>query len=207
MYRSAGYPEPESAVIDAFVRAQPYAVVMATDPDGHPTASLLPFVLEEGRIVVHMVQEDATFRALQATGRGSVLVEEFLAFTPHTPVSETYAGQATLHFRAVLYRVTARVTTDVQDVAHALEDLLDRYETGAPHVPVHDLATYGEDLVRLGIAELAIVDRQAKFKHAQSKDAPTRARLVDYLLSRDGWRDRHAAEVIAGVDGGGADPS
>jgi predicted FMN-binding regulatory protein PaiB len=196
LYASAKYPEPDDDVIEAFVQDQPYAVVMAHGPAGHPTASLLPFVKVKDRITVHMVREDPTYRALAADPRGSVLVEEFLAFTPHSLVSERYAGEATLHFRAVLYAVTARLDDDPRHVAAALEELLARYEPQADHHPVADLAVYGGDLGRLGVADLTIVSRQAKFKLAQGKDAATRARLVEFLRGREGWRDGHAADAI-----------
>jgi predicted FMN-binding regulatory protein PaiB len=202
MYPSPSYPEPDDASVEAFVQAQPYAVVLATTEEGHVGASLLPFVKVGDRITVHMVQDDPTFRALAQSPRASVLVEEFLAFTPHTLVSPDYAGQATLHFRAVLYRVEAVLSTEPGRVAAALEELLARYEPDAAHVPVSDLATYGEDLARLGIADLTVVGRQAKFKVAQSKDAATRARLAAYLRARGGWRDAHAADVI---EAGGAE--
>jgi predicted FMN-binding regulatory protein PaiB len=198
MYASPSYPEPDEETVETFVQAQPYAVVMATPPSGHPAASLLPFVKAGERITVHMVREDATCRALAETGRGSVLVEEFLAFTPHTLVSPDYAGQATLHFRAVLYGVEARVHRDAGRVAAALEELLARYEPDLPHRPVADEETYGPDLARLSVADLRIVSRQVKFKVAQNRDAATRARIAAWLRARGGWRDGHAADVLAG---------
>lgn len=206
MYDSPGYPQPEESAVEAFVQAQPYAVVLSVGADGHPCASLLPFVKDGDRITVHMVQEDPTFRALERDPRGSVLIEEFLAFTAHTPVNADYAGQATLHFRAVLYEVVATLTTEPARVADALEEALARYEPGRAHRPVHDLQAYGDDLVRLARADLRVVARQAKFKHAQGKDEATRERLVAYLRARGNWRDGHAADVIGGVGNGDPGP-
>lgn len=205
MYDSPGYPQPDAATIEAFVQAQPCAVVLGTAADGHPSASLLPFVKVGERITVHMVQADPTFQALLREPRGSVLIEEFLAFTPHTLVSPDYAGQATLHFRAVIYAVEATLTTDAGRVAEALEEALARYEPDAAHVPVADLSVYGGDIARLGRADLRVLACQAKFKTAQSKDAETRRRIAAYLGARGGWRDGHAAAVIEAVDA--ADPS
>lgn len=206
MYDSPGYPQPDAETVETFVQAQPYAVVLATGAGGHPSASLLPFVKAGGRITVHLVQEDPTFRALERDRRGSVLIEEFLAFTAHTPVSPDYAGQATLHFRAVLYEVEATLSTDPTEVADALEEALDRYEPEAPHLPVADLSVYGKDLARLARADLSVVRYQAKFKTAQGKDPDTRRRLAAYLRARGGWRDARAAAVIEGVDGPPAGP-
>jgi predicted FMN-binding regulatory protein PaiB len=200
MYDSPGYPQPDAATIEAFVQSQPYAVVLGTGAEGHPSASLLPFVKVGDRITVHMVQADPTFQALARDPRGSVLIEEFLAFTPHTLVSPDYAGQATLHFRAVIYEVEATLTTAPERVAEALEEALARYEADAPHLPVADLSVYGHDLVRLARADFRVLRQQAKFKTAQSKDAATRQRLVAYLRERGEWRDDRAADVIEAVD-------
>lgn len=206
MYDSPGYPQPDAESIEIFVQAQPYAVVLGVSAHGHPSASLLPFVKAGERITVHMVQEDPTYRALRREPRGSVLIEEFLAFTPHTPVTPDYAGQATLHFRAVLYEVEATLTTDPGRVAEALEEALARYEPDAAHTPVGDLSVYGADLARLARADLRVVRMQAKFKHAQGKDAATRARVAAFLRERGSWRDARAAAIIEAIEPTGGPP-
>ncbi len=105
MFPSPSYPEPAPAEIAAFVDEQFCGKLIATDADGFPHASILPFVPLDGVLEVHMVRADPTFTALCASRRGAFLLDEPLAFTPHHVVSADYAGFATLHFRAVCFRV------------------------------------------------------------------------------------------------------
>jgi hypothetical protein len=70
MYDSDRY-RVDPALVDAFVRGQRHGTLIATPPDGHPQASLLPFVKIGDQIELHCVQEDPTFAALQASPRST----------------------------------------------------------------------------------------------------------------------------------------
>jgi predicted FMN-binding regulatory protein PaiB len=196
VFASPSYPPPGQAEIDAFVDEQFCGKVIAADAEGYPHVSILPFVREGDRIEVHMVQADETFAALRQAGRGAFLLDEPLAFTPHHVVSQDYAGMATLHFRAVVFRVEAETSTDPGEVAAALERLMARYEPGEHWVPVADGPTYGRDLRRLAVARLRIVGVEAKFKVAQNRNPDQQARLVQFLEGRGLPGDARAVERI-----------
>lgn len=196
MYVSAAYPEVTPAEIDAFVAEQFCGKVIAVDDDGFPRISILPFVRDGDQIEVHMVQADPTCAALRARGRGSFLLDEPLAFTPHHVVHPRYAGMATLHFRAVLFHVEARVSDDAEAVAAALQRLMAAYEPQASWDPVVNGPTYGHDLRRLAVARLHVVGVEAKFKVAQNRDDAGRNRVVEYLRGRGRPADLLAAERI-----------
>lgn len=200
-FASPQYPPPTPAEIDAFVRTQFCGRLIAADADGYPCASILPFLREGERIEVHMVQADPTFAALRARGRGAFLVDEALAFTPHAVISERDGGFATLHFRAVLFRVQADISTEPAAVAGALERLLHAYEGELAWDTVADGPVYGERLRRLAVAQLRVVGVEAKFKVAQNRTPAERERLLAFLGKRGLPGDRVAAERIraAGV--------
>jgi len=200
MYDSRNYPRPGPEEIERFVQEQRHALVIGHGVSGHPSVSILPFVKAGERITVHMVQADPTFAALQADPRGSVMFEEFLAFTPHWLMGRDDASNATLQFRAVLFEVEAtRVSTEPADVAAALEELFGRYEPGEGHVPVTELDPYRHMLVRLGVVDFAVRACLPKFKVAQNKTPAERERLLGYLGERAEWRDAQAARVIAAL--------
>ncbi|HVB09615.1 MAG TPA: FMN-binding negative transcriptional regulator [Bacillota bacterium] len=195
MFASPSYPEPSAQEIDAFVSRQWCGKVIATDADGFPHVSILPFLKQGERIEIHMVQADPTFAALRAAGRGAFLLDQPLAFTPHHLVAERDAGMATLHFRAVLFRVIAEVSTEPADVAAALERLLAAYQGDAAWDPVVDGEAYGGRLRRLAVARLRVVGVEAKFKVAQNRAPAERARLLQYL--RAAGQESAAAELQA----------
>ena len=195
------YPSPRyltaPRAIERFVRGQRYGTLIATPPDGHPQVSLLPFVKTGEHIEIHCVQADPTFQALIANPRVTLVVSDFLAFSPHDWIDPQDAGRATLHFRAVAFECTATYSTAPADVAGALRRLLVAYEPDASYVPMQDGDFYGGRLRRLAAVQLAIVSTQAKFKVGPaSPPADARQRTVAGLRARNGPGDARAAEVI-----------
>ncbi len=207
MFTSPAYPTPSAQEIDAFVGEQFCGRLIATDAQGYPQVSLLPFVREGDAFEVHMVQDDPTCVALRHAGRGAFLFDEPLAFTPHHVVSDAVASFATLHFRAVLFRVDATVSLDPADVAAALERLLARYEAGARWETVADGPTYGPSLRRLACARLRIIGAEAKFKVAQNRTPTDRARLLAFLHTRGLEGDARAARLIRAAAPRPGDPA
>jgi transcriptional regulator len=202
VYKSPSYPPPDWPAVRAFVDRLAHGKLLATGPDGYPTASLIPFRYEPdpgdglGRFEVHLVQGDPTLAALGHNPRAAFLVDEFYAFTPHHVLDPDDAGLATLHFRAVLFRVEATVLTDSADVAAVLERLLARYEPDARWAPVADDARYGARLQRLAAAVLTVKAYDAKFKVAQNRTPEERRRLAAYLRRRKNPLDELAARQI-----------
>lgn len=209
MFISPAYPAPSGAEIEAFGREQFCGKLIALDADGFPCVSLLPFVRAGDEIEVHLVQGDGTLAALRQRPRAAFLLDEALAFTPHHVIAQRDAGLATLHFRAVLFRVEAEVSTDPREVAGALERLLAVYQPGASWEPVAPGpatgSLYGERLRRLAVARLRIVGAEAKFKVGQNRTAAERERLLAYLDGRGLPGDARAAEVVRAAAGWGAD--
>lgn len=193
MYPSSRYPTDLDEA-ERWVAGMRNATLIATPPGEPPQASILPFVKEGDQIELHCVQEDPTFRALQKNPLASLLVSDFLAFTPHDWVDPQDGGRATLNFKAVLYRCRAEVSTDPADVAGALRRLLAAYEPGGSHEPIEDGRYYGQRLRRLARVRLTVLDRQAKFK-----DGPAgvdRSLMAGHLRER-GWPgDARAADII-----------
>lgn len=196
MFQSPSYPSATPEQVEAFIAEQFCGKLIAVDGDGFPHVSLLPFVPSADGIEVHMVQADETFSALRRARRGSFLLDEPLAFTPHHVVSPENAGFATLHFRAVVLQVEAEISVEPADVAAALERLLQRYEASEHWQAVADGPTYGQDLRRLAVARLRRVGLEAKFKLAQNRTPQERQRLLDFLAARGLEGDARAARRI-----------
>jgi hypothetical protein len=143
------------------------------------------------------VQADPTFDAVRATPRVTFFVSDFLAWSPHSWVSDQDAGRATLHFRAVAFECDVeKVSTDPDDVAGALSRLLAAYEPNASYEPVRMGEFYGARLKRLATMQLRIVRRHVKFKTGPAGTAETKLKVAQRLRKRNQPGDSRAADVI-----------
>jgi predicted FMN-binding regulatory protein PaiB len=196
MFDSRKYRPEDAALVDEFVRSQRHATLMAAAPGEAPQASILPFVmLEDGSIELHCVQADATFEAASQNPAVSLLVSDFLAFTPHEWIDPVNGSESTLQFQAVLLRGRATVSTDPEDVAAALRRLMDAYGHGPDYRPVADDELYGPQLRRLGTVRIEVESRQAKFKVGKGS-VELRRDIAAHLRARGEPNDARAADVI-----------
>lgn len=169
---------------------------MAAAPGMAPEASILPFVLlDEHTVELHCVQADATFKAASANANVSLLVSDFLAFTPHHWIDPNDASEGTLQFEAVLLRGVASLSTDPSDVASALSRLTHAYGHGPSLRPITDDEFYGPQLRRLAAVRIAISSRQAKFKVGKG-DVEQRQSIAAHLRQRGEPNDARAADEI-----------
>jgi hypothetical protein len=196
VFASSNYP-PDQAAADRFVAEMRHGTLIACTAEGYPQVSILPFVKTDNLIELHCVQADPTFDAVRANPRVTFFVSDFLAWTPHSWVSDQDAGRATLHFRAVAFECDVeRVSTDPNDVAGALSRLLAAYEPGASYEPMRMGEFYGPRLHRLATMKLRIVRRHIKFKTGPAGTAETKLKVAAKLRERAQPGDLRAADVI-----------
>jgi predicted FMN-binding regulatory protein PaiB len=195
MFDSPNYPTDPAAVED-FVAGQPAGLLVATPPDGHPQATMLPF-LKLGQVIeLHGVQLDPTIRAASENPRVSFVVPDFLAFTPHEWVEPMNAARATLNFRLVVFEGTVTVSTDLPEVAAVLRRLVEAYEPGASYEPIVDGVFYGPRLRRLAALRIQIEQVRAKFKVGPYGPDELRHSVAERLRRRGLPTDARAADVI-----------
>jgi transcriptional regulator len=196
MFASSNYP-PDQIAADRFVDEMRHGTLIASTAEGYPQVSILPFVKTDDVIELHCVQADPTFDAVRANPRVTFFVSDFLAWSPHSWVSEQDAGRATLHFRAVAFECDVdRLSTDPNDVAGALSRLLARYEPDASYEPVKMGDFYGARLNRLATMKLRIVRRHVKFKTGPAGAAETKRKVAEKLRERGQPGDVRAADII-----------
>jgi predicted FMN-binding regulatory protein PaiB len=181
---------------ESFASGQPHGTLVVAAPDGWPQVTILPFVKEDDRILLHAVREDPTCEALRETDRATFFVSEFLAFTPHDWVEARNAARGTLHFRAISYECRASVDDSPEAVAAVLRRILERYEPGADYEPVVDGDFYGPRLRRLCAITLDVVERKAKFKVGSYGPDTMKLDVAGRLRERGSHLDVHAADLI-----------
>lgn len=196
MYDSRKYRPDDPTLADELIRSQAHATLMAAAPGEAPQASILPYVmLDDDTVELHCVQADPTFRAAGVNPHVSLLVSDFLAFTPHHWIDPVDGSQSTLQFQAVLLQGRATLSTDVADTIAALERLLNAYGHGPRYRPIADDDMYGAQLRRLGTIRISIESRQPKFKVGKGS-AAERLDIAGHLRERGEPNDRRAADVI-----------
>lgn len=200
MYDSRKYRPDDEPLIAEFLRSQRHATLLAAAPGLFPQASILPFVfLDNDTVELHAVQADPTFRALEANPNATLLVSDYLAYSPHEWLDPHDQSEATLHFEAVLLHGTATLSVDSQDVADALTRLMDLYGRGPEATPITvDDPLYEKQLRRLGVVRIAVAQRQVKFK-AGMGTVEQRFDLARHLRERNEPNDHRAAAVIETV--------
>jgi transcriptional regulator len=195
MYRSPRYVA-DPALVDAFVAAQRHGYLIATPPGGYPQVTIVPFVKTGDLIEIHMVQEDETFKTVQANPNVTFFVSDFLAWSRHDWVDPADAGRATLNFKAVQFECEATTSTEPDDVAAALRGLLESYEPGAAYAPVADNAVYGSRLRRLAAVRMRVLRTEAKFKVGPAAPVEVKRNVAKQLRARAEPGDARAADVI-----------
>jgi transcriptional regulator len=196
MFASSNYP-PDQAAADQFVQEMRHGTLIAYSAEGYPQVSILPFVKTDDVIELHCVQADPTFDAVRGNPRVTYFVSDFLAWSPHSWLSEQDAGRATLHFRAVAFECDVeKLSTDPNDVAGALSRLLARYEPGESYEAVKMGEFYGARLNRLATMQLRVVRRHVKFKAGPAGSAETKRKVAGRLRERGQPGDSRAADVI-----------
>lgn len=197
MFDSRKYRPVDESLVDGFLRGQRHGTLMACAPGQAPQASILPYLLtDDGGVELHCVQADALFEAMSVAPQVSLLVDDFLADTPHDWVDPVDGSESTLHFRAVLLQGAATLSTDPDDVAAALHRLVLAYGHGPDYRPVVNDELYGPNLRRLAVVRIAVEHRQAKFKVGRGAE-DERLELADRLRARGASGDDRAADVIA----------
>jgi transcriptional regulator len=203
MFASSNYP-PDQAAADQFVQEMRHGTLIAYSAEGYPQVSILPFVKTDDVIELHCVQADPTFDAVRGNPRVTYFVSDFLAWSPHSWLSEQDAGRATLHFRAVAFECDVeKLSTDPNDVAGALSRLLARYEPDASYETVKVGDFYGPRLNRLATMKLRIVRRHVKFKTGPAGTAETKQKVASRLRERGQPGDSRAADIIESYLTGG----
>ena len=196
MFASSNYP-PDREEAERFVAEMRHGTLIATQPEGYPQVSILPFVKDGDLIELHCVQADPTFAALQANPHVTFFVSDFLAWSPHDWVDPQDAGRATLHFRAVAFECDVeKASTDPADVAGALSRLVTAYEPNASYKRIEVGDFYGARLRRLATMRLRVVREHIKFKTGPAGTSETNKKVADRLRERAEGGDLRAAGVI-----------
>jgi transcriptional regulator len=194
--------EPEVA---GFLDAIGSAEVVTTGPDGYPVATLMPFVREDDRLLLHMARANQHWRSVRPDSPALAIVAGPQAYvSPSWYATKHEHGKVvpTWNYSAVHLSGTLTVHDDPEWLRDLVTRLTDLHESVRPDPwAVTDApATYVDKQLRAIVGlELRIVQVEAKAKLSQNRSADDRAGVVAGLEEQGSARDLQVARSMRGT--------
>jgi transcriptional regulator len=203
MYLPSLYEVTDPAVIDSFIRAYAFAILVSSDAEGTPTATHLPLELavnEAGELggrylYGHVARPNPQWRTLRP--EQTVLA---IFHGPHAYVSPRWYDHPnvpTWNYLTVHAYGKLRLIEDGEELFELLRRLVNRYEANSDY----RLETQPPHVIQQlkGVVGLEIkVERvEAKFKLSQNRNPADYANIIAQLRQRDEALSHGVAEAMA----------
>lgn len=197
----------DDADVAAFLDRIGSAEVVTTDPDGYPVATLMPFVREGDRLLLHMARANPHWRSIEGAVPALAIVAGPQAYvSPSWYASKAEHGRVVPTWNYSAVHLTGRVT--VHDDPEWLRDLVTRltdlHEAGRaePWSVADAPETYVDKQLRAIVGvELQVERVEAKAKLSQNRSEEDRAGVVVGLESAGSERDLQVAGAMRGQGG------
>jgi transcriptional regulator len=206
MYTPGHFAEERPEVLQEFLGAHPFAVLVTCGEDG-PEASHVPTLLhpDEGRLRCHLARANGHWKSLNGARVLAIFQGAHHYVSPSWYPSKAEHGKVvpTWNYLAVHVRGRARVFEDRDEIVAHVTALTARNEEGfpAPWSVADAPGEYIEGLSRAIVGvEIEIESMEGKWKVSQNRPAADRAGVVDGLR---GLGTEAAREMAGFVDRGG----
>jgi transcriptional regulator len=190
--------------VAAFLDGIGTADVVTTGADGYPTATLMPFVREGDRLLLHMARANQHWRSIGDSAPALAIVAGPQAYvSPSWYATKAEHGRVvpTWNYSSVHLTGTVSVHDDVEWLRDLVTRLTDLHEAGRQdRWAVTDAPeTYVDKQLRaiVGI-ELRIEQVEAKAKLSQNRSDEDRAGVIAGLESAGSDRDLQVARAMRG---------
>jgi transcriptional regulator len=167
-----------------FLRAVATAELVTAGADGYPEATLLPFVLDGDRLLMHMARANPHWRAIEPDTPALAVVAGAAAYvSPSWYATKREHGRVVPTWNYSAVHLYGRVTPhhDPEWLLGLVERLTDLHETGRPdRWRVHDApAPYVDQQLRAIVGLEMVVERiDAKAKLSQNRSDEDRAGVI-----------------------------
>ncbi len=199
MYHLPQYKEQDNAVVIAFMKAHPFAMLIGADQQ-QPVATQIPVMIKErdGRLFIqgHFMKQTDHHKAFETNKQALVV------FTgPHTYISASwYSNQqqaSTWNYMSVHARGELQFLGDEQ-LLNMLDELTAHFENNpdSPSLYQHLPQDYINRLVKAIVAfEIPVTDLQHVFKLSQNRDPQSHRQIIERLKQGDADARAIAAEM------------
>jgi transcriptional regulator len=195
-------PEAEVA---GFLDGIGAAEVITTGPDGYPVATLMPFIRDGERLLLHMARANPHWRSIEGTVPALALVagpQAYVSPTWYATKKEHGRVVPTWNYSAVHLTGTATVRTDETWLRDVVTRLTDRHEAGRPErwSVTDPPAGYVDKQLRAIIGvEFQIERVEAKAKLSQNRSDEDREGVIAGLEAVGDDRDVEVARAMRGT--------
>ena len=193
--------------VAAFLDAVGTAELVTTGPDGYPVATLLPFVRDGDRLLMHLARANPHWQAIEPGTPALAVVAGPQAYvSPSWYATKHEHGKAVPTWNYSAVHLTGRVTTQhgedwLRDLVGRLTDQHERH--GSDPWSVEDApADYVRKQLRAIVGlELTVERVEAKAKLSQNRSDADRAGVIRGLEARGAARARLVADDLRGLEG------
>jgi transcriptional regulator len=193
----------DEAQVRAFVEAARVAQFVTVEPDGTPTATLLPVLWDGDRVLAHLARANTQWRSIAPGAPGLMIVSGPDAYiSPAWYASKAEHGRVvpTWNYSAVHLTGTVTVHQDPEWLLSMVSRLTDRHEAGRPDPwSVSDAPEryrMGQLRAIVGI-ELAVARVEAKAKMSQNRSDADREGAIAGLRTEGGPMEWAVADTVA----------
>jgi transcriptional regulator len=183
------------ADVPAFLDSIGTAELVTVGADGYPVATLMPFLREDDRLLMHMARGNAHWKAIEPGTPALAIVAGAQAYvSPSWYATKQEHGRVVPTWNYSAVHLTGHVTThhDAGWLRDLVERLTERHEQGRAHPwSVHDApADYVEKQLRAIVGvELTVERVEAKAKLSQNRNDEDRTGVVEGLEETGVVRD------------------
>jgi len=177
----------EMSDVPGFLAAHPAALLVTSAAGGYPSATLMPYLLDADRCLMHMARANEHWQLIEPGSPALAVVQGAQSYvSPSSYPSKARHGRVVPTWNYSAVHLTGRVTVhdDVTWLRDLVTRLTDRHEHGRPDPwAVTDApAKYVDGQLRAIVGIELVVERvEAKAKLSQNRDAEDRAGVLSFL--------------------------
>jgi transcriptional regulator len=193
----------DEAELRRMVDAVGSAQLVTVGPDGYPLATLLPILWRAGTVIAHLARANPHWATI-GDGSPALLVvsgdEAYVSPTWYASKAEHGRVVPTWNYSAVHLLGRARVHHDPAWLRRAVDDLVDRHESGRPEpwstADAPDRYVRGQLRAIVGV-EITVERVEGKAKLSQNRSRQDRAGVVAGLRREGSVRAQPVADRMA----------
>lgn len=204
--RRADYEMTDRDRMERLLEEATHGYLGVAGPDGWPRVVPLNFVTLQGKLYFHGATEGEKMAFLTADDRVTFVVVEDFSLVPSYFNDPRLACPATQYYKAVDIRGRARIVSDLDEKAGALQALMEKLQPEGGHAPI----AAGDPLYRKSLQTTAVVAIEiermtAKFKFGQNLPASKRESVAGQLAARGCPIDHRTVEQMRSTGRGSKD--
>lgn len=205
MYVPRHFAVEDPAAVDAFLVAHPAGQLVTVGPDGIPDATLVPYVRDGERVLVHLARANEHWRRIGEDAPGLLVVSGADAYvSPSWYASKREHGRVvpTWNYSAVHLRGTVRVHDDPDWLRDVVSRLTERHESGRTEpwavTDAPEKYVTGQLKAIVGV-ELVVEQVEAKAKLSQNRSLEDRLGTIAGLEAEPGTTAQDVAHDMRAV--------